>query len=116
MSFPLITVGIITYNASETVNKAIQSALSQSWRSIEIIIIDDCSTDDTFKKINSFAINNRKISVFRNNNNYGVGFSRNRVIKEAKGEFVVFFIMTFKVRDNLIAYLSRILKKSVKFQ
>ena len=47
MNLPLITIGIATYNAQNTLEKAIQSALAQSWKKKEIIVVDDCSSDIT---------------------------------------------------------------------
>ena len=49
MKFPLISIGITTYNAICTVQQAIESALAQTWQNLEIIIVDDCSTDGTYE-------------------------------------------------------------------
>lgn len=46
-SRPLVTLGITAYNAVDSIEKAVKSALSQTWRPIEIVAVDDCSTDST---------------------------------------------------------------------
>ncbi len=91
MNQPLITIGIATFNASKTIEGCIQSALQQSWGKIEIVIVDDCSQDSTIDILFDLAKDNKVIKVFKNEENFGIGFVRNRIIKEAKGEFLAFF-------------------------
>lgn len=88
---PLITIGITAYNAADTVERALKSALAQTWRPIEIVAVDDCSTDQTRKILDRFAAKHHEVRVFSNKANAGVAVSRNRILEEARGEFVVFF-------------------------
>ncbi len=88
---PLVSIGLTTYNCRDTVESAIKSALSQTWRPIEIIVIDDCSTDGTYKVLGKLSKAHPEIIIFANEINRGVAFSRNRILEEASGEFVVFF-------------------------
>lgn len=91
MNLPLVTIGLTTYNASETVERAIRSALSQTWQPIEIVAVDDCSTDDTLKILDRLSQSHSELRVFSNATNGGVAISRNRILNEARGEFVAFF-------------------------
>ena len=91
MKAPSITVGIASYNSFNSIEKAINSALYQSLPPIEIIIVDDCSSDKTFEKLIKISSNNKKIRVFKNEKNYGIGFVRNVIIKKTRGEFLAFF-------------------------
>jgi glycosyltransferase involved in cell wall biosynthesis len=91
MSQPLVTIGLTTYNAADTVERAIVSALAQTWRPIEIVVVDDCSTDNTFEILDRLAIRHSELHIFRNVSNGGVAVSRNRILDEARGEFVAFF-------------------------
>jgi len=91
MHLSLITIGITTYNAEATLNRAIESALSQNWENVEIVIIDDCSSDKTWALLKGIKVKNPQIQIFQNLTNSGVAVSRNRIIEEAKGEFIVFF-------------------------
>ncbi len=91
MSEILITIGITAFNAVDTIRKAVASAISQTWRPIEIIVVDDCSTDGTWEVLKQVAKTRKEMRVFRNNSNQGVAYTRNRIIFEAKGEFIAFF-------------------------
>lgn len=91
MSEPMVTIGLTTYNAAETVEHAISSALAQTWRPIEIVAVDDCSTDTTKKILSRVASCHPELRVFFNATNVGVGASRNRILEEARGEFIAFF-------------------------
>ena len=91
MNYPLVTIGFTAFNALDSVRGAVDSALSQSWPHVEIIVVDDCSTDGTFEDLQKLAIEHIEIRVFSNPTNSGVAVSRNRILQEAQGEFVVFF-------------------------
>lgn len=91
MSKPLITVGLTTYNAQETLEAALASILAQSWRPLEIVAVDDCSSDATWALLNDYSKHCPELRIFRNEANGGVAISRNRILQEACGEFVVFF-------------------------
>ena len=82
----MISIIMITYNRGLYIRKAIESVLKQSYKDWELIIIDDCSTDDTAEIIKS--INDERIKYFRNEINLGISKSRNRALSLCKGEFV----------------------------
>jgi len=86
----LITVGITSYNSQETIGNAIYSAINQTWVNKEIIIVDDNSDDKSWEKIKEYK-KNKNIRVFRNSENKGVAYSRNFLIKNAKGNYIAFF-------------------------
>lgn len=90
-SRPLITIGVTTYNAADTLRAAIDSALEQTWQPIEIVVVDDCSQDETHDILSKLADEHPAIRVFINAENCGVAVARNRILEEAKGEFVTFF-------------------------
>lgn len=91
MNPPLITIGIATFNASKTIEQSIRSALSQTWRPLEIVVVDDCSNDGTFEKLIKISKLHKEIRLFKNNINYGIGFVRNLIIRKTQGEFLAFF-------------------------
>jgi glycosyltransferase involved in cell wall biosynthesis len=86
-----ITLGITCFNAEDSIDRAIQSALDQSWLNLEIIIVDDCSTDSSWNIILDYASRFSIIKPVQNEVNRGVALSRNRIIERAKGEFIAFF-------------------------
>ena len=116
MNFPLITIGLATYNAQNTVEDAIQSALAQSWKNIEIIAVDDFSSDDTLKILKKLASEYKEIKVFRNKKNFGIGYVRNRIIENSNGEFIVFFDDDDKsLPDRLYLQYKRIINYENKY-
>ena len=91
MTYPRVTIGITTYNAQESIERCLVSALSQNWENLEIVIVDDCSLDQTLSIVGRISKNFPNIKTFKNSVNHGVAVSRNRILDEARGEFVVFF-------------------------
>ncbi len=95
MTYPLITAAITSYNAAETIADAIQSAFMQDWPRLEIIIVDDCSTDHTVAVIETVIRNfnspDRPIRLIRLAKNGGVAHARNMLLNAAGGEFLAFF-------------------------
>lgn len=83
---PLVSIIIPAYNVEKYIGKAIQSALTQTYENIEIIVIDDNSTDRTVDVVRSFYDDRIKLLV--NERNMGPSHARNRGIKESKGEWI----------------------------
>ncbi len=84
-----VTIGITCFNAEETIQKSIESALNQSWLNKEIIIVDDASIDNSTKFIKDFK-NHKNIRIFLNKKNMGAAYSRNLIIKESYGDIICF--------------------------
>lgn len=87
----LVTCGITSFNASSTIERAVRSALAQTWRPIEIIIVDDCSSDESPAILETLQNKFPDVYVLRNERNLGVASSRNRILDSARGDFVAFF-------------------------
>jgi len=88
MEQALISVIMPVYNAEMFVKEAIGSILGQSVKELELIIINDCSSDDSEAVINSF--NDPRIRYAKHNKNRGAAAARNRGLDMAGGEFIVF--------------------------
>ncbi|MCX2869418.1 glycosyltransferase family 2 protein [Kluyvera cryocrescens] len=86
----LVSIIMPTFNSSSTVADSIKSVLEQSYSNWELLITDDCSTDDTLGIIQSFSDRDSRIKVFQNTENSGAGISRNNSISMAKGRFIAF--------------------------
>jgi len=82
----LITVLINSYNGENTIYQTIKSALAQTYKNYEILIIDDASNDNTINLIKKF--NNKKIRLYRNHKNIGLGKSRILAQSKIRGEYV----------------------------
>jgi len=90
-SHELVTIGITCYNAENTIDRAIYSALSQSWPKIEIIIVDDCSVDSSVGIIEEMIVGHRNIRLLKHKDNMGRASARNTILKNARGDFVAFY-------------------------
>jgi glycosyltransferase involved in cell wall biosynthesis len=75
------------YNHGHYLTRALQSISEQSYRPLEIIVIDDGSTDNSVEVIQSFARNNPLIRLLRNERNMGVVYTANRLVEEAAGDY-----------------------------
>lgn len=84
---PPVSICIPTYNYAEFVGRAIETALAQTHEELEVIVIDDASTDDTPAVVARFAADERLRSV-RNEHNVGLFANFNRCFEEARGEYV----------------------------
>lgn len=95
VTYPLITAAITAYNAAETIGDAIRSAVIQDWPRLEIVIVDDCSTDRTVAAveavISEHSSPDRPMRLIRLPNNGGVAQARNVLLNAARGEFLAFF-------------------------
>lgn len=95
VTYPLVTVAITAFNAAETIGDAIHSAIMQDWPRLEIVIVDDCSTDSTAAVIEAvireYDSSDRPIRLIRLPKNGGVSQARNTLLNSARGEFLAFF-------------------------
>jgi glycosyltransferase involved in cell wall biosynthesis len=85
---PLVTVIMTTWNAARTVAFAAESVLRQSCGNVELIIVDDASSDDTGRILKALEAADSRIRVLFNERNHGTYFSKNRAIEMARGEFI----------------------------
>lgn len=83
---------IPAYNASSTITRCLDSiySLSLEDQDFEVIIIDDCSKDDTIQVVEQYAITHTNITLLRQSENHRQGAARNRGVSIAKGEYIVF--------------------------
>lgn len=88
---PLITIGITSYNAEKSIEGAVRSAFSQDWPNIEVIAVDDCSSDSSYDVLLNLKKEYPDFIVYRSEKNGGVSASRNRILEMAKGEYLAFF-------------------------
>ena len=87
---PLISIIIPAFNAQASIERAVNSVLNQTYRSIELIVINDCSSDNTLELIRGLTSKTIKITVIENKTNRGVAAARNQGINVAIGNWVTF--------------------------
>ena len=85
---PLVSVIITTYNRAGYIKKAVESILTQTYKNIEIIIVDDCSSDGTSKIISGLSKEESRIIAITNETNFGNTKSANTGIEKSKGKYI----------------------------
>jgi len=105
---PKVSVITPAYNAALFLEETVKSVQAQTLDDWEMIIVDDCSKDDTFQIALSLAANDSRIRVLRNSTNSGVAVTRNRALDVALGEYIAFL-------DSDDLWLPRKLEKQVEF-
>ena len=86
----LVSVIMPTFNASKYLADSIESILSQTYTNLELLITDDCSTDETRNILKEFSERDKRVKVKYLKENSGPGVARNRSIERAKGRYIAF--------------------------
>lgn len=85
---PLVSVLTTSFNSEKTIAHSIESILNQTWTNLEVIIVDDMSTDDTWNIISSLAKRDQRIKPFRNEYNVGTYVSKNIGLSLSHGAYI----------------------------
>lgn len=85
-----VSVVIPVYNVQQYLKRSMDSAISQSLREIEILCVDDCSTDASLSILEKYAENDDRIRIIKNRENRGIGYSRNVGLRQARGKYLFF--------------------------
>jgi len=88
MSKPKVSVLIPTYNYGNFLSEAIESVLCQSYKNFELIIVDNCSTDNTFDIVNSYLKKDSRIKYYKNSTNIGMYRNYNQAMLYAEAEYI----------------------------
>jgi glycosyltransferase involved in cell wall biosynthesis len=90
INHPLITIGCLSYNTGGYVVEAIKSILNSSYKHLQIIVVDDCSKDNSVEILEKFLVNYPNIEFVKNEVNLGIPSNFNLVLKKAKGKYLSF--------------------------
>ena len=88
MSNPKVSIIIAVYNTEKYLKESIGSVLKQSMKDFELIIVDDCSTDNSLKIIEELTAKDNRIRIIKNKKNRQAEYCRNKAIKIAKGKYI----------------------------
>ena len=102
MTAPLVSIGIPCFNAEETIRRAVCSAMSQDWPNIEVIVVDDASTDGSIAVAKAEIGSSSRVQLVCHRENQGPAGSRNSILARARGEFIAF------IDDDDEAFSSRV--------
>lgn len=84
----LVSIIMPAYNSEQYISRSIQSVIDQTYTDWELIVIDDCSRDETCEAVSSFG--DSRIKLLRNETNSGAAISRNYGLREARGRWIAF--------------------------
>jgi len=104
---PLITIVMATLNCEETLNKSLSSIVGQSYKNIELVIVDGQSTDKTLQIINDFK---SKVSYFETSADTGIYHAWNKALKHVSGDWVIFigaddYFINHSVVESMVKHL-----------
>lgn len=85
---PLITIYMATFNRVELLKRAVNSVIAQTYSNFELIVVDDCSSDETIEYLMGISKADPRIRFYQNEKNSGACASRNKAIAEANGVFI----------------------------
>ena len=107
----LISVIVIAYNIENYISKCIKSIENQNYKNLEIIIVDDGSTDQTIDKAYQLSLKDTRIRIIKKENG-GPSSARNNGLEEAKGDYIVFVDGDDYVSADYVSYLYNLIKNS----
>jgi teichuronic acid biosynthesis glycosyltransferase TuaG len=87
---PLVSIVVPVYNAARFMDDTIQTVLSQTYQNWEILLVDDCSSDDSVQIIQKYQKKDERIKLFKLSENSGAAIARNTGIDNAKGRYLAF--------------------------
>lgn len=106
----MISVIVPVYNVSKFLDACLESIVSQSFRNLEIILVDDGSTDDSGEKCDYWALKDNRIKVIHKKNG-GLSDARNEGLKIASGEYLAFIDSDDEVEKIYFEYLHSLIEK-----
>lgn len=107
----LISVILPVYNVSEYISKCLDSIISQSYGNLEIICVNDASSDNSLEILEEYKQKDKRIRIIKNETNVGAGESRNIGLKAANGEYVHFVDPDDWLEADLYSELSKKLQE-----
>lgn len=111
--FPLVTIICICYNHERYVAKALNSIVSQNYKSFEIIILDDCSTDNSVIEIKKWAAQHKVHQLIINSENLGLTKSFNKALAYANGDYIMDLAADDYLETDAISTLMSVFNKNI---
>lgn len=105
MNEQIVSIVIPMYNVEAYIEDCIRSVTEQTCRELEILCIDDASTDETLKRAQELAVQDGRIRIFRNDKNRGPSYTRNRGLDLASGKYIYFLDSDDMITPNAIEEL-----------
>ncbi|WP_281815661.1 glycosyltransferase family 2 protein [Brachyspira pilosicoli] len=106
-----ISVIVPVYNVEIYLKECLNSIINQTLKEIEIICIDDCSSDNSYNILEEYAKKDNRVKIFKNTQNESVGYNRNLGLKEARGEYISFIDSDDFISEDFLYNLYSTAKK-----
>ena len=103
---PLVSVIVPAYNVAPYIKKCLTSIQAQTYKNLEIIVINDGSTDETGEIVKQIADKDIRI-LYKEQENHGVSYARNLGLEESHGKYIVWVDSDDYIKDNLVECLVR---------
>lgn len=103
MKEDLVSICIPAYNGADYITQCLESASNQTYPEIEIIVVDDCSTDATSSIVNAYALKDKRIQLIRNESNLGLVGNWNKCFTLSQGKWIKFLFQDDYLESNCIA-------------
>ncbi|EGN6604575.1 glycosyltransferase family 2 protein, partial [Campylobacter jejuni] len=107
---PKISIILPTFNVEKYIARAIESCINQSFKDIEIIIVDDCGSDKSINIAKEYAKKEERIKIIHNEKNLGTFATRNNGVKHSNGEYLMFLdpddYLELDACEKLILYIT----------
>lgn len=100
-----VSVIVPVYNTEEFLKECLRSIVDQTYKNLQIIVVNDASTDQSAKIIDQFVAEDNRIECITNSERMGVGYCRNLAIEQAKGDYVYFVDSDDLLHKKAIEYL-----------
>lgn len=104
MATPFFTVLMPVHNGAKYLSKAVNSILQQTFADFELVIINDCSTDDTLAICQNFAKRDKRVLVYSTVTNKGVANARNEALKHINGQYFTFIDADDYIEQDIFAH------------
>lgn len=99
----LVSVVMPAFNSSKYIRETIESVLGQTWKNIELLVVDDASSDSTVDVVREMAASDPRVRLFVQSKNCGAAVARNIALQEATGQFIAFLDADDLWRNDKIA-------------
>lgn len=107
-----VSVVMPVYNIQDYVGEAVESVLNSDYTNLELIVVDDKSTDATLNKVATAANGDKRVKVIKNDHNMGAGLSRRIGIENAHGDYVITIDGDDKIRPTFLGHLVNTAKET----
>ena len=110
---PLVSVLMTSYNRQQFIAEAIESVLDSTYSNFELIIVDDCSTDDTVAIAQAYQEKDKRVQIFVNEENIGDYPNRNKAASYARGKYLKYVDSDDTIYTDTIEYCVSNMEKNI---